>query len=137
MTVRNPAHFNDRRSIAIEIVNPGPLRPDADKPDQLNWWPDNYSTAWCKTTESERYVKAAFRGYRYFATFPAAQTKAVGSLVNQLCSSFEIPRVLPPLNKRNEFDANFFCSFRGIGSHQNFRPDKCDIGPAWDWRGLL
>jgi len=136
MTVRNPAYFNDRRSIAIEIVNPGPLRPDADNPDQLNWWPDNFSHAYCATDETERYVRAPFRGYRYFATFPEVQTRAVRSLAGHLCGRFSIPKALAPVNRRNEYDPNFFCSFRGIAAHQNFRPDKADIGPAWKWQGL-
>ncbi len=136
MTVRNPASFNDRRSVGIEIVNPGPLRLDSDSPDQLNWWPNSFSNRWCAISETDRYVRADYRGYRYFATFPKVQVEAVRRLTGHLCDRFQIPKVLPPANRRNEFDPNFYCSFRGIASHQNFRADKCDVGPAWNWGSL-
>ncbi len=137
MTARNPGHFNDRRSIAIEIVNAGPLKVDADDAGQLNWWPKDYSTPWCRTGETARYVRGDFRGFRYFAAFPEAQVHAVRGLVDQLCAQFRIPKALPPAAKRAQYDADFFCRFQGIASHQNFRGDKLDIGPAWDWRWLL
>jgi len=136
MTVRNPAYFNDRRSIAIEIVNPGPLRPDADNPDQLNWWPDNFSHAYCATDETERYVRAPFRGLpllRHVSRSPDAGGSESG---RPSLRPLQHPEALAPVNRRNEYDPNFFCSFRGIAAHQNFRPDKADIGPAWKWQGL-
>jgi N-acetyl-anhydromuramyl-L-alanine amidase AmpD len=137
MLTRNPGHFNDRRSIAIEIVNVGPLKLAADHPEQLVWWPGNYTTPWCNTAETERYVRADFRGFRYFAAFPPAQVAAVRALVDHLCDEFKIRKVAPPGPKRGVCDPDFFCRFQGLASHQNFRADKVDIGPAWDWGWLL
>jgi N-acetyl-anhydromuramyl-L-alanine amidase AmpD len=136
MKERNPGWYHDRRSIGIELVNVGPLRPDAERADQLNWWPKNYSTHYCLTGESGKYTRAVFRGCRYFATFPDPQVVATRSLVDHLCREFSVPRVLPPRAKREEYDARFFCAFQGIAAHQNFRPDKLDVGPAWDWSRL-
>ncbi|MBI4889017.1 MAG: N-acetylmuramoyl-L-alanine amidase [Acidobacteria bacterium] len=136
MKEMNPGHYHDRRSIGIELVNVGPLKPDAEKADQLNWWPNEYTTAWCKTGETEKYTRAVFRGCRYFAAFPDAQVESAKWLVQHLCEEFKIPRVLPPRAKREEYDPRFFCRYQGVASHQNFRPDKLDVGPAWDWNRL-
>jgi N-acetyl-anhydromuramyl-L-alanine amidase AmpD len=136
MKERNPGWYNDRRSIGIEMVNVGPLRPDAERADQLNWWPKDYTTPYCLTSETGKYTRGVFRGCRYFASFPDAQVESVRALVDHLCREFNIPRVLPPLAKREEYDVRYFCSFRGIASHQNFRSDKLDVGPAWDWSRL-
>ena len=136
MKERNPGWYHDRRSIGIEMVNVGPLRPDAERADQLNWWPNDYSTPYCLTSETDRYTRGVFRGCRYFANFPGAQVESVRSLVDHLCREYKIPRVLPPRARRDEYDARYFCGFQGIASHQNFRPDKFDVGPAWDWSRL-
>lgn len=137
MKVRNPGHYNDRRSIGIEIVNPGPLRPDPEGGDTLNWWPDNFRKPWCLVAEEEKYVRREYRGYKYYASYTPAQEAAVRQLVDWLCSRFGIPRLLPRVAQREAFDPDAFCKFRGIASHQNFRPDKLDVGPAWNWDCLL
>jgi N-acetyl-anhydromuramyl-L-alanine amidase AmpD len=136
MKERNPGHYHDRRSIGIEMVNVGPLRPGAERVDQLNWWPQDYTTPWCTLDQQDKYTRAVFRGCRYFATFPQAQVDAVKGLVEHLCREYGIPKTLAPRAKRDAYDPQFFCRFQGIASHQNFRPDKLDIGPAWDWSRL-
>ena len=35
-----------------------------------------------------------------------------------------------------ERDVSFFSSFQGVVSHQNFRTDKWDLGPAFNWDRL-
>lgn len=137
MKERNPGHYNDRRSIGIEIVNPGPLRPDPEGSDTLNWWPKNFRQPWCLASETERYVPAEYRGHKYFAAYTAEQERAVRDLALWLCKRFEIPFALPPAGKRQVCDPEYFCKFRGIASHQNFRPDKFDVGPAWNWESLI
>jgi N-acetyl-anhydromuramyl-L-alanine amidase AmpD len=137
MRVRNPGHYNDRRSIGIEIVNPGPLRPDPEGADTLNWWPDNFRKPWCLISEKEKYLCREFRGFKYYAAYTQKQYAAVGQLVDWLCRRFGIPRVLPPATQRDVSDPDTFCKFRGIAAHHNFRPDKFDVGPAWDWNKLL
>ncbi len=137
MRERNPGHYNDRRSIGIEIVNPGPLRPDPDGGDTMNWWPKNYRQAWCLASETGKYLRAEYRGFKYYAAYTPEQEAAVRRLVRHLCRRFGIPLALPPAAMRMICDTEYFCRFRGIAAHQNFRRDKLDVGPAWRWESLL
>ncbi len=122
---------HDKRSIGIEIANVGPLRLDPANPQQLNWWPNDFKTKYCTLADAAKYVAAPYRGFTHFASFPTVQSDAVISLVEHLCNAFAIPRVLPPVAQQTTFDMDFFKSFRGIATHQNFRKDKSDIGPAF------
>jgi LysM repeat protein len=122
---------HDKRSIGIEIANVGPLRVDAANSQQLNWWPNDFKTKFCTLAETAKYVAAPYRGFTHFASFPTVQSDAVVALVEHLCTSFAIPRVLPPAAQQPAFDMDFFKSFTGTATHQNFRKDKTDIGPAF------
>lgn len=127
---------HDRRSIGIEIANVGPLKPSAADPAALNWWPAQWGQRYCRRDETDRFIESPYRGMRFFARFPAVQMDAVGALVRQLCAEHGIGRTLAPAGRRNEFDPTFFNSFSGIATHANFRADKWDIGPAFDWGRL-
>jgi hypothetical protein len=35
-----------------------------------------------------------------------------------------------------EFDLAHYAGFQGIAAHHNFRKDKWDVGPAFDWDRL-
>ena len=122
---------HDKRSIGIEIANPGPLVVDKVNPEQLNWWPNEFTAKWCTLAETVKYVAAPYRGVSYFAAFPAVQSDAVVALVGHLCAAFSIPQVLAPAAQRAAFDMSFFDTFKGIATHQNFRKDKADVGPAF------
>jgi N-acetyl-anhydromuramyl-L-alanine amidase AmpD len=134
------SYKHDRRSIGIEFVNVGPLRR---KGDELFWWPPgNFSTKYCTVDELAKYKEEAHRGERYYATFTPQQYESGRALVSQLCESFSIPRVIPGEGFRLSADINnpatsYFQSFQGIASHQNFRSDKFDIGPAFDWAKIM
>ena len=128
---------HDKRSIGIEIANPGPLVVDKANPQQLNWWPGEFTAKWCTLAETVKYVAAHYRGFSYFAAFPAVQSDAVVSLVDHLCAAFSIPKVVAPAAQRTAFDMSFFDTFKGIATHQNFRKDKADIGPAFPLDRLL
>ncbi len=129
----------EQRTIPIEIVNVGPLKPDSGDRRQLNWWApphpvtgrETFSTKWCMMDESDKYVKKTDRGIQYFAAFTAAQYASLNKLIDYLCLHFDIPRQAP----RNKLatDLEGMINFNGIASHQNFRSDKWDIGPAFDW----
>lgn len=136
MTSDNPNSINDSRAVAIEIVNVGALKEAPGNSGQLNWWPNNYTTRWCAKEDQSRYVKAPYRGNTYYASFPSAQVTAVHDLVHMLLDQFSIAKQIPPSNKRMEYDPVYFSSWKGIASHQNFRADKTDIGPAWNWDWL-
>ncbi|AMK75169.1 MULTISPECIES: N-acetylmuramoyl-L-alanine amidase [Methylomonas] len=132
----------DQRSIAIEIANVGPLRPAADNPEVLNWWPPRrgqtqpFGSKYCDKTQTAKYMQTNYRGEQYFATFPTQQVQAIRLLLNDLCGRFAIPKTLPPKAKQFERDLAFFQHYSGIASHVNFRSDKWDIGPAFDWAAL-
>ena len=126
-------HKHDKRSVPIEVVNFGPLKLVN---DVLYAWPGNYTTRFCHASDTDRYVKAPYRGFSYFPSFPQAQKDALVELVHSISEVFKIPVMLPPADKRTAFDLDFFDNWAGVASHQNFRPDKFDIGPAFDW-GLL
>lgn len=123
-------HKHDKRSVAIEVVNMGPLRL---KGTTLYSWPNNYGQKFCDISETTKYVKASYRGFDYFDAYTPAQQQALPELVKKISADFGIPMTLPPVDKRDKFDLDFFDNWTGIASHQNFRPDKFDIGPAWDW----
>ncbi|MBD9363368.1 N-acetylmuramoyl-L-alanine amidase [Methylomonas fluvii] len=132
----------DQRSIAIEIANVGPLRPAQDNPEVLNWWPPRrgqtqlFGTQYCDKIQTDKYRQTSYRGEQYFATFPAQEVQAIRLLLNDLCERFSIPKTLAPKAKQFERDLDFFQSYSGIASHVNFRNDKWDIGPAFDWAAL-
>ena len=124
---------HDRRSIGIEIVNPGPLK---ERNGDLFWWPGGYTARWCSLQETARYVKLPHRGFQYFAAFTPAQASALAPLTAYLRERFGIPMRLPAASRRAAADpAGYFRDFSGIACHHNFRADKFDVGPAfnWDW----
>lgn len=129
-------HRHDQRSIGIEIANVGPLKLSPADPMQLNWWPNDWGTRYCDLSETERYCRAAFRGIDYFAVMPEIQQQAVGRLVNELCERFSIPRVASLKARNGDFDLHAFDSYTGVATHTNFRRDKWDVGPAFDWDHL-
>jgi len=126
-----PVH--DKRSIGIEIANVGPLTPSADR-SALTWWTGK---TFCSLDATTDYCRQRYRGFEYYAAFPPAQVASVAALVRYLTERFAIPLRLPPADKRHEFDEAFFTSFRGIATHANFRKDKFDIGPAFEWEALV
>lgn len=129
----------EKSTIPIEIVNVGPLKLDTYNRGQLNWWPpshpvtgrETFGTKWCTLDETDKYVKKPERGVQYFASFTAAQYTSLSKLVDYLCLHFNIPRQAPL--KKQMADLEGMINFQGIASHQNFREDKWDIGPAFDW----
>ncbi|MCL4783422.1 MAG: N-acetylmuramoyl-L-alanine amidase [Bryobacterales bacterium] len=129
-------HRHDQRSIGIEIANVGPLKLAPDNPAQLNWWPGNWGTRYCRAEEQEQYLRCRYRGIDFFATMPAIQQQAVGTLVGRLCDEFSIPRVASLAARRGEFDPRAFDSYSGVATHTNFRRDKWDVGPAFHWDHL-
>lgn len=123
-------HKHDKRSVPIETISMGPLKL---KGDTLYSWPGNYTQKFCTLSETDKYVKASYRGFDYYEAFTPAQKTALVELVKSISTQFNIPIVLPPADKLTVFDMDFFDNWKGVASHQNFRPDKFDIGPAWDW----
>jgi N-acetyl-anhydromuramyl-L-alanine amidase AmpD len=126
----------DRRTIGIEIVNWGPLRPDRTDSTRLNSWPRNWSNAYCRFDQRTHYIQQRWRGEQFWMTYPKVQMDAVQQLVTNTIHRFSIPAQLAPAARLNEFDPAFFTSFRGVAAHHNFRADKTDVGPAFNWAAL-
>ena len=124
-----PGAPNEKRAIQIEIANVGPLKR---RDDTLCWWPNGFKTRWCHLDETHKYVESTHRGMHYYAGFPDIQFLSVCMLVKYLCDRFEIDRRIPE-DRLDTFDLDWFTDYAGIASHQNFRKDKYDIGPAFDW----
>ncbi len=129
-------HRHDQRSIGIEIANAGPLKLAPADSRQLNWWPGNWGARYCSLEETDRYHRSSFRGIDYFACMPDMQQRAVGVLVNRLCDQFEIPKIASKAARSGEFDPQAFEGYSGVATHSNFRRDKWDVGPAFDWDQL-
>lgn len=116
-------------SIGIEISNYGPLKKEGDVLKTI------YGKVYCTLLQTDAYVKVDdFRGYQYFATYTNAQYKSVDSLITNLCRKYDILRKLPrPFERDITFKED---PGEGIWSHQNFREDKLDVGPAFLWNRI-
>lgn len=112
--------FNEMRSISIEIVNIGPL-----------WlrngiFYDAYNNVYRGEVLS---LKTPYKGVYHWAEFTPEQYEAVGRWAAERCISFNIK---PVINRSLEFDPKNE-KLIGITTHSQFRLDKYDIGPAWNW----
>lgn len=120
-----------KSSIGIEISNYGPLTLEN---GILKTWSGK---PYCRLDQTEAYVKieGGFRGNEYFASFTDAQYKTVDSLLTNLCRKYDILRKLPKLDEREKHFTDTVPG-EGIWSHQNFRSDKVDVGPAFLWEKI-
>ena len=125
---------DERRSIGIELANEGALTP----------W-GSYLYCFDRVTKRTRYRGKVFdlgrvwRGYRYFAAYPAAQIRAAIELVGDLLLRFAIPPVVPR-NARTGRAARFDVKHRlrqGIIAHAHVRADKTDVHPGFPWDRLV
>lgn len=119
-----------RRSVGIEISNIGPLASSGTMLRSL------YGSDYCSVSETQYYQRNAYRGYEYYATFTDAQYKSLIELLRYLTGKFNIPRQFLPVPKRFQTTQDVI-NFHGIVSHVNFRTDKYDIGPAFDWDRVI
>ena len=124
---------HDKRSVAIEIVNIGPL---VRKGDALYCWVNNFGKKYCDISETDKYVDLGgteYRGYSYFASFTKPQMDVLPELVSSITDQFKIQKKLPPKESRGAFDIEAFKGWQGIWDHAACRKDKLDVGPAFDW----
>lgn len=116
-------------ALGIELSNIGPL---AMKNSSLY---THTGKMYCDQSEIEYYSRQTYRGYHYYATFTKAQYKSLNQLIAYLTAKFNIPKQLLPSGQRDKI-VNDIGNFYGICTHANFRDDKFDIGPAFDWSKL-
>jgi N-acetyl-anhydromuramyl-L-alanine amidase AmpD len=137
----DPTHREDKRTIGIELVNFGPLRyrsriPGKDptgRDGTLYSWPNFWKNPYCLGRETEKYVPKSYRGESFFATYTDDQIVAASALTAYLCDRYSIePRFLHAASL-DQFDLKKAMAHNGILSHQNYRSDKFDVGPAFPW----
>jgi len=119
---------NSSSSVAIEISNFGPLTLDKEKGFLKTWSGKPY----CRIDQAEAYthVENGYRGHFYFANYTNEQYRVLDSMITNICREHNILRRLPALNQRGQ---KLTKVGEGIWSHENFRADKSDVGPAFDW----
>lgn len=125
--------IQSKRSIAIEISNIGPLTL---KGNDLY---TAYNTLYCGINDTQYYTKLEkpYRGIAYFASFTDAQYDTLNKLITQQCKKWNIPRTFIEESKRyNTFTTEEALAYKGISSHVNYRADKSDLGPAFDWKRI-
>jgi N-acetyl-anhydromuramyl-L-alanine amidase AmpD len=120
-----------RSSVGVEISNIGPLIQQGQ-----SLLTTTSKDVYCNLNETQYYRKASYRGFSYYASYTDAQYTSLITLLRYLTARFNIPRRFLPLASRYE-TRNDIPNFRGIVSHVNFRTDKFDIGPAFDWDRVI
>ena len=120
-----------RSSVGIEISNIGPLTQQGQALITTT-----AKDSYCNLNEAMYYRKASYRGFNYYASFTDAQYTSLISLLRYLTGRFNIPRRFLPLASRYETRTDI-PQFRGIVSHVNFRNDKFDIGPGFEWDRVI
>lgn len=121
-----------KAAIGIEISNYGPLKLSGD--NLLTPYDDVY----CSINDTTMYVKLdkKFRDSQYYATYTDVQYDALIVTLRYLTAKFGIARQFLPEDIRYTTTAKAL-AFNGIISHVNYREDKCDIGPAFDWAKVI
>lgn len=118
----------DERSVAIEVVNEGPLH--YRKGDGFYWWIDaQYPEGKYRYSGEVVEVCPKYRGVEYFAGYTDAQVDSLLKLTGQIMDKH--PGILPKFSDEFEFDKKYF-SYSGIIMHVNVRKDKSDLSPAFD-----
>lgn len=127
-----------KASIGIEMSNYGPL---TKKGNELHtaYASSTRKDVYCTLEDTEQYVKLPkkYRGYQYFTAFTNEQYHSIIVLLRYLTNTYDIPRKFVGESGRFETSSANSANFNGITSHVNFRSDKVDIGPAFDWERVI
>lgn len=116
-------------SIGIELSNFGYL---VQKGDELFTYTGRL---YCTKTDTDQYdLVHTWKGPEYFCKYTDAQYESLKKLKDVLCKTFNIPNVLFPKIREN-FQPEVE-TFKGITTHINFRKDKFDVSPNFDWSKL-
>jgi N-acetyl-anhydromuramyl-L-alanine amidase AmpD len=128
---------NSKETIGIEISNYGPLVKRGNNLETVYSKREGHDV-YCSLEDTDKYVKLdkPYRGHQYFTTFTDEQYENLIVLLRYLTASYDIPRKFIDEDTRYKATtAN--AQFKGIQSHVNYRKDKVDIGPAFDWNRVI
>jgi len=125
---------NSKRSIGIEISNFGWVTKDGTK------FMTYSNSHYCDVADEHGYVEldADYRGKRYFASFTGEQYTSIRLLLKYLTAKYNIPYRFIDDDRRHETfaSAGDATQYQGIACHTNFRSDKWDLSPAFDWKKI-
>ena len=144
----------DRTTLGVEMDNIGPLKLRGQLLFDYRYW--DYTKlgspvksdvadalAYCSLEDVGKYVKVSdpvecwagglWRGVSYMAAFPREQVVGCAALVKDLCGQFKVPMVMLPKATRYAYSASGAFAFSGITTHHNWRSDKYDVGPSFQW----
>lgn len=118
-----------QRTIGIELQNFGWLDRVGDKLVTY------FNTDYCTINDLDAYTIADFRGKYYWCKFTNAQYVTLKNLLTALTMQYKIPYNFLPNDLKFKVTSKVK-TFTGITSHVNYRKDKWDIGPAFDWERI-
>lgn len=123
-----------KASIGIEISNYGPLTKKGNNLETA-YSSSTRKDVYCTLDDTDQYIKLpkSYRGYQYYTAFTNEQYHSLILLLRYLTKTYKIPRKFVAEDSRFETTSAGSANFKGICSHVNFRKDKYDIGPAFDW----
>ena len=126
MTEYNQGHAQDKRTIAIEIVNIGPVW------HKDGVWKDYVGGKW----DESKVAKVPYHGADGMIKFPEAQMVGICDLVGAILSKEPNIAKSVPQDKLSYLVPKI-CSFSGVMCHTMFRKDKYDMGTSFDWQRLI
>lgn len=117
--------YYDKATIGIELVNWLMLKP-AEESGKFYTWPNNFKNPFNGTVFKENY-----RGFAYWEAYPDAQVKATAILCRWLCQEYKINPIIVGHPEHYYGPTAFLLN--GVSTHTQFRKDKYDLGPAFNW----
>ena len=128
---------NSKYSVGIEISNYGPLIKRGNNLETVYSKREGHDV-YCSLDDKDKYVELdkPYRGHKYFTKYTDEQYESLIVLLRYLTARYEIPRKFIDKDTRYEATAAH-ANFKGIQSHVNYRKDKIDIGPAFDWDRVI
>ena len=120
----------DKSCLAIELVNWLGLKRDAK--GVICSWPNNYTNPYTGVA-----FKASFRGFDFWEAYPEAQIQGLAKLCKWLNAKYSIPLKLMGDSFKLYSAEEWPQLLGGINTHTQFRSDKSDVGPAFNWQHFL
>jgi len=123
----------EKCTIGIEIANLGPLHLGKGVSDK-NVLYTYTNKKYCTLDDKEKYVQSEYKKQYFWASYTEGQYAALRTLLPMLSERFGINLLADPLGPRLDFwPLEKMIHYNGVTTHVNYRRDKYDVGPAFDW----